>query len=127
MRLAHILNFMFGQDIVATLWQVINSFIWEFSFICLLVIFVFAIFAIISIILAIINGLKKDKVAFFKKFLSNVGLLASVYMILYGVDYFCETEFPVKYELGNIVFRVLGTALAIIGGEYMLTDHRKEE
>lgn len=97
------------------------------SIICLLVIFGFGIFAAISVMLAIIDGLKKNKVAFFRKFLSNVVLFAIIYMIPYGLDYLREIEFPANFELGNIVLRVLGNALAIIGGEYMLADHSKQE
>lgn len=109
-----------SEDIIGGMWGTI-------SFICLLIIFIAGFFATISIVLAIIEGLKKDKVAFLKKFLSNVIWIAIVYTVPYVLDYFYESEFPVDFEFGKTVLRVLITALTIIGGEYMLIDHSKEE
>jgi len=109
-----------SEDIIGGMWGTV-------SFICLLIIFIAGFFATISIVLAIIEGLKKDKVAFLKKFLSNVIWIAIVYTVPYVLDCFYESKFPVSFEFGETVLRVLITALTIIGGEYMLIDHSKEE
>ena len=95
--------------------------------ICLLTIFLFGIFAAISVGLAIIDGVKKDKRALLKKFVSNVTWITIAYMIPYICDYFYESEFSVQFDIGKIALRILVTALAIMGGEYMLTDHSKEK
>ncbi|MBE7043873.1 MAG: hypothetical protein E7399_10370 [Ruminococcaceae bacterium] len=95
--------------------------------ICILLISVFAIFVVISMIMAIVDGVKKDKVAFLKKVLSNIVFISIVYMIPYGLVFFYEIEFPADLQLGNIVIRILITTLSIIGGEYMLANHSKEE
>lgn len=107
-------------DIIDGIWGTI-------SLMCLLVIFVFGIFAAISVVLAILEGLKKDKLSFFKKLISNVIWIAIAYIIPYGLDYFHESELPMKFELGKVVLRIFVTALAIIGGEYMLADHSEED
>ncbi len=95
--------------------------------ICLVIIFVFCMFAVVSAILAIIEGLKKDKVAFLKKIFSNVIWITIAHIVPYVLDYFYEYTVPVRIEIGRIVFRVFITAFAIIGGEYMLADHSKED
>lgn len=94
--------------------------------ICLVIIMILCVFAIVSTILAIIEGLKKDKVAFLKKFFSNLLWVTIAYIVLYVLDYFYEFTVPIRFEIGKIVLRVLITSLAIIGGEYMLADHSKE-
>ncbi len=95
--------------------------------ICLVIIFIFCMFVAVSVILAIIEGIKKDKVAFLKKFFSNVIGITIVYTVPYVLDYFYEFAVPAKLEIGEIVLRVFLIAFAIIGGEYMLVDHSKEE
>lgn len=94
--------------------------------ICLVVIFVFCIFAIISVVLAIMKGLKKDKATFLKKFLSNIVLMTIAYLVPYILDCFYEFKIPIEFEFGKLALRVILTALVIIGGEYMLADHSKE-
>ena len=89
-------------------------------------IFLFGMFAVVSVVLAIVEGMKKDKRALLKKFLSNVTWISIAYIVPCILDYFYETEFSVKFEFGKIALQVLITALAIMGGEYMLTDHGKE-
>lgn len=83
-------------------------------------------FATVSVILAITEGLKKDKVAFLKKVFSNVIWITIAYIVPYVLDYFYEYTVPVRFEIGKIVIRVFLTAFAIIGGEYMLAVHSKE-
>ena len=95
--------------------------------VCLVIIFVFCMFATVSVMLAIIEGLKNDKVSFLKKFFSNVVWITIAYIVPYVLDYFYEFTVPIRFEIGKIVLRVFLTALAIIGGEYMLADHSKEE
>ena len=95
--------------------------------VCLIIIFVFCMFATVSVMLAIIEGLKNDKVSFLKKFFSNVVWITIAYVVPYSLDYFYEFTVPIRFEIGKIVLRVFLTALAIIGGEYMLADHSKEE
>lgn len=95
--------------------------------VCLVIIFVFGMFATISVVLAIIEGLKKDKVVFLKKFLSNVVWITIAYIVPYVLDFFYEITVPIGFEISKIVLRVFLTALAIIGGEYMLADHSKED
>ena len=106
--------------------EVIDGIWGTISLICLLVIFLFVIFAAISAVLAIVEGIKKDKRALLKKILSNVTWIAVVYIVTYGMEYFYKSELPTKVEAGKIAFRVLVTALAIMGGEYMVSNHSKE-
>lgn len=94
--------------------------------ICICVACVFAIFAAISVVLATIDGFKKDKVAFLKKFLSNIVLITIAYMVVFGLDYFHVAELPMELNLGKVVLQIVVCALAILGGEYMITDHSKE-
>lgn len=94
---------------------------------CLGIIFVFVIFAAISAVLMIVTGLKTDKVAFLKKFLSNVAWITVAYMIVLGLDYFHEAELPMEIDLGRIVLQIFGGALAILAGEYMITNHNEEK
>jgi len=109
----------FTNEVIEGVWGTI-------SLLCLLVIFLFGMFAVLSVVLAIIEGMKKDKRALLKKFLSNVTWISIAYIVPCILDYFYETEFSMKFEFGKIAFRVLATALAIMGGEYMITDHSKE-
>ena len=95
--------------------------------ICLVIIFVFCMFAVVSVILAIIEGLKKDKVAFLKKIFLDVIWITIAHIVPYILDYFYEYTVPVRFEIGRIVLRVFITTFAIIGGEYMLADHSKED
>ena len=97
------------------------------SLFCFGIIFIFCIFVVISIVLAIIDGLKRDKIALLKKFGSNCVFIALVYLGVFVLDYFVEAELPVEFNVGNIILRILGCALAILGGEYMITDHSKEK
>ena len=97
------------------------------SLICFLIIFVFCIFAVISAILAVIQGLKTDKVAFLKKFACNCVGIAVVLLVIFGIDYFMGAEFPIEFNLGSIIVRIIGCALAIVAGEYMITDHSKDK
>jgi len=108
------------SDVIDGIWGTI-------SLICLLVIFLFVIFAGISTILAIVEGLKKDARAFLKKMLYNVTWISIAYIVVYVMDYFDESVVHEKLELGRIALRILVTSLAIMGGEYMLADHSKEE
>lgn len=102
--------------------------IWStFTGICFLIIFICVIFAAVSAVLAIVEGLKKDKKAFLKKFVSNVVWISIAYVVVFVLDYFNEAEFPVDFNLPRLVFGVLSSVFAIFGGEYMLTDHCKEE
>ena len=95
-------------------------------FVCLIISFVFCIFGAVSFVLAIIEGLKRDKVAFLKKILSNIVLVTIAYMIPYILDYFYEFTFPIQFEFSKIALSVVITSLAIISGEYMLADHSKD-
>lgn len=95
--------------------------------ICLVIILIMCVFAIVSGILAIIEGLKKDKVAFLKKFFSNFLWITIAYIVAYVLDYFYEFTVPIRFGGGEIVLRILLIDLAIIGGEYMLADHSKED
>lgn len=108
------------SDVIDGIWGTISG-------LCLLVIFLFVIFAGISNVLAIIEGLKKDKRAFLKKILYNFTWISIAYIVVYVMDYFDESAVREKFELGRIALRILVTSLAIIGGEYMLADHSKEE
>ncbi len=108
------------SDVIDGIWGTI-------SLICLLVIFLFVIFAGISSIVAIIEGLKSDKRAFIKKYLYNITWISIAFIVVYVLDYFDESVVHEKLELGRIVLRILVTSIAIMGGEYMLTDHSKED
>lgn len=108
------------SDVIDGIWGTI-------SLICLLVIFLSVIFAGISTILAIVEGLKKDARAFLKKMLYNLTWISIAYIVVYVMDYFDESVVHEKLELGRIALRILVTSLAIMGGEYMLADHSKEE
>lgn len=108
------------SDVIDGIWGTI-------SLICLLVIFLFVIFAGISSIVAITEGLKRDKRAFIKKYLYNITWISIAFIVVYVLDYFDESVVHEKLELGRIVLRILVTSIAIMGGEYMLTDHRKED
>ena len=108
------------NDVIDGIWGTISG-------LCLLVIFLFVIFAGISTVLAIIEGLKKEKRAFLKKILYNFTWISIAYIVVYVMDYFDESVVHEKLELGRIALRILVTSLAIIGGEYMLADHSKEE
>ena len=94
---------------------------------CLLVIFLFVIFIAISAILVVVEGLKTDKVAFLKKYRDNVIWMTIVYTVPIVMDCFYEAALPDLFKLGNMVLRILLTALAIMGGEYMIADHSKED
>ena len=107
-----------GSDTIEGFWGGV-------SLICLLIIFVFCIFAVISVILGVIQGVKTDKVAFLKKFACNCVGIAVVYIVVFVLDYFVEAELPFEFDLGSMILRILVCALAIIGGEYMITDHSK--
>lgn len=102
--------------------------IWSTIFlICIVVMLIVAILVVISAVLAIIEELRKDKKAFLKKFLSNVVWISIAYVVVFVLDYFHEAELPVDFNLAKLVLGVLSSAIAILGGEYMLTDHSKEE
>jgi hypothetical protein len=95
--------------------------------ICLLNTFLFLLFVVISAILVVVEGLKTDKVALFKKYRDNVIWMTIVYTVPTVMDCFYEAALPESFELGNMVLRILLTALAIMGGEYMIADHSKED
>lgn len=97
------------------------------TLICIIAVCLFGVFVAISVVLAIVDGLKKDKVAFFKKFLSNIVWITIAYAVVFGLDYFIEAELPMEFNLGKVVLQILVSSLAILGGEYMITDHSKEK
>lgn len=109
-----------SNDIIDGMWGTI-------LFICLMVILVFGVFCAISVVLGIIEGLKKDKVAFLKKFLSNAVWISIAYIVPYILDYFYEVPVSIKFEFAQIPLRVFLIALAIVGGEYMFADHSKDD
>ena len=108
------------NDVIDGIWGTISG-------VCFLVIFFFLIFAGISTVLAIIEGLKKDKRAFIKKCLYNITWISIAFIVVYVMDYFDESAVHEKLVLSIIVLRILVTSLAIMGGEYMLADHSKEK
>lgn len=106
----------FGDDITGIIMMI-----------CICVACVFVVFAAISVVLATIDGFKKDKTAFLKKFISNIVLITIAYIVVFVLDYFHVAELPMDLNLGKVVLQIVVCALAIIGGEYMITDHSKEK
>lgn len=94
---------------------------------CILVILLFGIFAAISVVIGIVAGWKKDKKELLKKFGLNLVWVSLVYGIVWVLDYINKVEMATEYDLGEWVLRVLVISLGILGGEYMLKDHSKDE
>lgn len=88
----------------------------------LVIIGIFVIFLVIAFVMAMIEGWKKDKVAFLKEFISNSALMLVACMVGVILDYFTE-EVSMKFDLYEMLIHVLITACAIVAGKYMISKH----
>ena len=92
----------------------------------LLIVGIFIIFAIIAFVMALLEGMKKDKIAFFKEFASNCVFILIGYVIIFAFDYFAEEKSTMLFHVPKMIVHILSMACAIVAGKYMISKHANE-
>ena len=89
---------------------------------CIIVMLVTGILAVINCILAFVEGIKKNRKGFLKRFGVQFLVMVFIYMFLHFTS-----DVKKEFDILELVLRSLIMSAGIMGGEYMIAPPKDEE